>query len=104
MSKLQVTRGARGRALFPPLLALALAGCANTMPGPQTGRPDGAGPAGMHGHMHTDDMQAMCERHRKEMTGKTPAEQKRLMDEHMQSMTPEMRERARRMHEQCQPS
>ena len=94
MGKLRLFGDTCLRAVPPALLALA--GC--TMPGPH------AGTGGMHGHMHTDDTQAMCEHHRKEMAGKTPAEQQRMMDEHMRSMTPEMRERARKMHEKCQPS
>lgn len=73
------------------LLAGVLAGCA--MPG-------------RHGHMdhHASqamDMKAMCDMHRKEMAGKTAAEQQALMQEHLKSMSPEMRQRMQTMHAQC---
>ena len=74
------------------LLAIGLAGCV-------------AGPskrdAPAHAGMGTMDMQAMCEMHKKKMSGKAPAEQQAMMQEHMKSMTPEMRQRMQAMHEQC---
>lgn len=73
-------------------LAVGLAGCA-------------AAPAKSDAHaragMGTMDMQAMCEMHKKKMSGKPPAEQQAMMQEHMKSMTPEMRQRMQAMHEQC---
>ena len=47
------------------------------------------------------DMQSMCDMHKKEMSGKSPAERQAHMDEHMKSMPPEMRQRMQAMHEQC---
>jgi hypothetical protein len=74
------------------LLAAGLAGCA-------------AGPQNSDAHAHEDmgtmDMQSMCEMHKKMMSGKPSAEQQAMMQEHMKSMTPEMRQRMQAMHEQC---
>lgn len=47
------------------------------------------------------DPQAMCEMHRNMMAGKTPQERQAMMDEHMKSMSPEMRQRMQAMHAQC---
>lgn len=74
------------------LLVGALVGCAAS---PQKITDQG------HASMGTMDMQAMCERHKKMMSGNTAAEQHAMMQEHMQSMTPEMRQRMQAMHEQC---
>ena len=73
------------------LLAVGLAGCA-------------AGPAKSDDHaatMGAMDMQSHCEMHKKMMSDKSPAEQQAMMNEHMKSMTPEMRQRMQAMHEQC---
>lgn len=72
------------------LLAAALAGCAA-----------GGDHMGHHaaGSM---DAKAMCEMHRKEMAGKTAAEQQALMQEHMKGMAPDMRQRMQEMHARCQ--
>jgi Spy/CpxP family protein refolding chaperone len=76
------------------LLVVGLAGCA-------------AG-HGMSAHRHAGmggtggmDMQSHCEMHKKMMAGKSPAEQQAMMQDHMKSMTPEMRQRMQSMHEQC---
>lgn len=50
------------------------------------------------------DMQAMCEKHKSMMAGKSTAEQQTMMSEHMKSMSPEMRTRMRTMHEKCNAS
>lgn len=75
------------------LLAVGLAGCT-------------ASPAKSGAHSHADmngmDMQSHCEMHKKMMSGKSSAEQQAMMQEHMKSMTPEMRQRMQKMHEQCQ--
>jgi hypothetical protein len=47
------------------------------------------------------DTQSHCEMHRKMMAGKPPAQQQAMMQEHMKSMAPEMRQRMQAMHEQC---
>lgn len=64
-----------------------------------------AAPQKSDAHAHADtgamDMQAMCEMHKNMMSGKPPAEQQAVMQEHMKSMTPEMRRRAQAMHEKC---
>jgi len=39
--------------------------------------------------------------HKKMMSGKPSAEQQAMMQEHMKSMTPEMRQRMQAMHDQC---
>lgn len=72
------------------LVSATLAGCA----------------AGPHAHMSHHgatgmDPKAMCEMHRKEMAGKTAAEQQALMQEHMQGMAPDMRQRMQEMHARC---
>ena len=74
------------------LLAGALAGCAAA---PQKGA-DHA-----HAAMGSMDMQAHCEMHKKMMSGKSSAEQQAVMQEHMKTMSPDMRQRMQAMHEQC---
>ena len=50
------------------------------------------------------DMQAMCEKHKSMMAGKSSAEQQAMMNEHMKSMSPEMQTRMKTMHEKCNAS
>ena len=50
------------------------------------------------------DMQAMCDRHKGMMAGKSPAEQQAMMTDHMKSMSPEMRTRMQAMYEKCKAS
>lgn len=50
------------------------------------------------------DMQAMCEMHKGMMAGKSTAEQQTMLNEHMKSMSPEMRARMQAMHEKCKTS
>lgn len=50
------------------------------------------------------DMQAMCEKHKAMMAGKSTAEQQAMMSEHMKSMSPEMRTRMQTMYETCKAS
>ena len=50
------------------------------------------------------DMQAMCEKHKAMMAGKSPAEQQAMMNEHMKSMSPEMQTRMQAMHAKCTTS
>ena len=50
------------------------------------------------------DMQAMCEKHKAMMAGKSTADQQTMMNEHMKSMSPEMRTRMQAMHEKCPTS
>jgi hypothetical protein len=45
------------------------------------------------GHMGMMDMKSLCEMHKTVMNAKTPAERERIMDEYMQSVSPEMRQR-----------
>ncbi len=73
-------------------LALGLAGCAAV---------PAKGADHAHATMGAMDMQSHCEMHKKMMSGKPSAEQKAMMQEHMKSMTPEMRQRMHAMHEQC---
>jgi hypothetical protein len=74
------------------LLTLALAGCA---------APPHRGGAHAHDGMGAMDMQAMCDRHKQMMGGKTSAEQQAMMQEHMKGMTPEMHQRMQSMHQHC---
>jgi len=64
-----------------------------------------AAPAARQDHAHAPmgamDTQSHCEMHRKMMAGKPPAQQQAMMQEHMKSMAPEMRQRMQAMHEQC---
>lgn len=64
-----------------------------------------AAPARSGAHAHTTmapmDPQAHCEMHKKKMAGISPAQQQAMMQEHMKSMPPEMRQRMQAMHEQC---
>jgi hypothetical protein len=75
------------------LLATVLAGCAGA-------------PAGSQAHAHANmggmDPQAMCEMHKRMMSGQPSAEQQAMMQEHMKAMTPEMHQRMHAMHERCQ--
>jgi hypothetical protein len=79
--------------IFLPLAFVGvLAGCAAGAPKSE---------AHAHTTMGATDMQSMCEMHKKMMDGKPPSEQQAMMQEHMKSMTPEMRQRMQAMHEQC---
>ena len=78
--------------LVPLAMAGVLAGCAAGAP-----RND------VHSHATAGamDTQSHCEMHQKMMSGKTAADRQAMMQEHMKSMTPEMQQRMRTMHEQC---
>jgi hypothetical protein len=78
--------------LSSALLVAALAGCAAMSP-----------KSGEHDHSTTPamDAQSHCEMHGKMMAGKSSAERHAMMQEHMKSMSPEMRQRMHAMHEQC---
>ena len=80
------------------LVAGFIGGCAT---GPSTPGSMGSmgGMSGMGaGQM---DMQAMCEKHKSMMAGKSAAEQQAMMNEHMKSMSPEMQTHMKAMHEKC---
>ncbi len=75
------------------LLVVGLAGCASA-------------PAKSGDHSHAAatgamDMQSHCEMHKKMSAGKTSADQQAMMQEHMKSMSSDMRQRMQAMHEQC---
>lgn len=74
------------------LLAGALVGCAVA---PRMGS--------HHAHATTGamDVQAHCEMHKKKMGSQPSAEQQAMMQEHLKSMPPEMRQRMQAIHEQC---
>ena len=83
------------------LVAGFIGGCAT---GPSTPGSMGSmgGMSGMGaGQM---DMQAMCEKHKSMMAGKSAAEQQAMMIDHMKSMSPEMQTRMKTMHEKCNAS
>lgn len=77
------------------LLAALAGGCA-------TGASSSGGMSAISGGQM--DMQAMCEKHKGMMAGKSSAEQQAMMNEHMKSMPPEMRTRMQAMHEKCNAS
>jgi hypothetical protein len=55
-------------------------------------------------HAHTGDttdVQSTREMHKKMMGGKPSEQQQAMMQDHMRSMTPEMRQRMQAMHDQC---
>lgn len=78
--------------------AALIGGCASDR---VESRPSMAMSSGAAGQM---DMQRMCEMHKSMMAGKSAAEQQAMMNEHMKSMSPEMRSRMQAMHEQCRGS
>jgi hypothetical protein len=73
------------------LLAVGLAGCAASAKSDDHA----------HATMGAKDMQSHCEMPKKMMSGKPSAEQQTMMEKHMTSMTPEMRQRMQAMHDQC---
>lgn len=77
--------------LASALLALGLGGCAASAKSDDHA----------HATMGAKDMQSHCEMHKKMMSGKSSAEQQTMMEKHMTSMTPEMRQRMQAMHERC---
>ena len=77
------------------LLAGLIGGCA-------TGTSSSGSMGGMSGGQM--DMQAMCEKHKAMMAGKSTVEQQGMMNEHMKSMSPEMRTRTQAMYEKCKAS
>jgi len=85
------------RSLFPVVAVVALlsAGCTH-MAGHDMEHHSG-------GAMHhgAQDMQAMCDMHKQMMGGKTEAERRAIIDEHMKRMSPEMRQHMQAMQEQC---
>ena len=50
------------------------------------------------------DTQAMCDRHKSMMAGKSTAEQQTMMNHQMKSMPPEMLSRMQAMYEKCKTS
>lgn len=79
-----------------PLAAVVVVAGLNGCAAVPTGSGDHA-----HSSMGAMDIQAHCEMHKKMMLGKPSAEQQAMMQEHMKSMTLEMRQRMQAMHEQC---
>ena len=80
------------------LLAGLIGGCASGAS--NSGSMDGMG--GMSGGQM--DMQEMCAKHKSMMAGKSTAEQQAMMNEHMKSMSPEMRTRMQAMQARCNAS
>jgi len=83
------------------LLAGLVGGCATGTSSPSS-MGNMSGMSGMSGGQM--DMQAMCEKHKGMMAGKSPAEQQAMMNDHMKSMSPEMQTRMKAMHEKCTAS
>ena len=79
--------------------AVLVGGCATGSPSSMDGMSGKSGKSG--GQM---DMQAMCEKHKSMMAGKSISEQHAMMNENMRSMSPEMRTRMQAMHEKCNAS
>lgn len=101
-------------ALFAAIVAsMALAGCATTTenarhrqhhPAAASASTTATASPGMHHgqmEMMMHDPKAMCEMHKKMMSGKTPEEQKAMMDERMKSMSPEMMKKHHAMMAEC---
>lgn len=80
------------------LLAGLISGCAT---GASSSNSMGGMGAMSGGQM---DMQAMCGMHKGMMAGKSTSEQQAMMNEHMKSMSPDMRARMQAMHEKCMAS
>ena len=83
------------------LLAGLIGGCATGTSSPSS-MGNMSGMSGMSGGQM--DMQAMCEKHKGMMAGKSPSEQQAMMNDHMKSMSPEMQTRMKAMHEKCTAS
>ena len=92
---------------------LAIAGCATppeaehgqhhpgTTTAPTAGMMSPGAPAGQMARMDVKDMKAMCEMHKRMMSGQTPEQQKAMTDERMKSMSPEMMSRHMAMMQEC---
>lgn len=80
--------------------ATAIAGCA-TSPESQHRHPspDGAAAAQGGGMMEAS---AMCDKHKKMMSGKSPEEVKAMKEAHMKAMSPDMQKKHAAMMEKCQ--
>jgi hypothetical protein len=88
------------------VLLAALTGCAATgSEGRHASQTTTAGPSGRGGMQGQQgmmmDMLAMCDMHKQQMAGKSPQERQAMMDEHMRSMPPQMRDRMQSMLRQC---
>jgi hypothetical protein len=90
--------------------AMAIAGCATTREAEHSQHhPDATtaptagmmSPGASGGQMAMMDMKAMCDMHKKMMSGKTPEEQKAMMDERRKSMSPEMMKKQMAMMQEC---
>jgi hypothetical protein len=93
--------------------AMAMTGCATSQdPAHSEHHPDTSSaqparimsqsaPGDQMAMMDMKDMKAMCDMHKKMMTGKTPDEQKTMMDERMKSMSPELMNKHMAMMEKC---
>jgi hypothetical protein len=105
-----------GSLVFALVAATALTGCAAMQDEHLQHHPAAAsatspggmgqgGPAGQMGMMSGADgqmdMKSMCEMHNKMMGSKTPEQQKAMMDDHMKSMSPEMKQHHMDMMKQC---
>lgn len=94
------------RIAAPAALTLILAGCAaaggrhaNDAAAGSYGGGTGTGMGmGAQGGM---DMTSMCEMHKKNMAGKSVAERQAMIDQHMESMSPERRAQMREMMANC---
>lgn len=77
-----------------------LAGCAGNLGAHHA--EGGGGGSMMHGMTPgSQDMQAMCDMHKQMMAGKSAAEQRAIMDEHMKRMSPSMRQHMQSVQEHC---
>jgi surface antigen len=92
------------------VLMVALTGCATNQDAQHDGHhaeaatskasgPMVGGPSG--DQMSMMDMKAMCDMHQKMMRSKTPEEQRAMINEHMKTMSPEMRQQHMAMMEKC---
>ena len=80
--------------LLAPVLLAGLAGCAANM---RSAHHQPGGPM----HMSAGDMQAMCDMHNQMMSGKTPEQRRAIIEEHVKSMSPDMRHHMEMMQHHC---
>ena len=86
------------------VLAGLFGGCATgtSSPGSMANMGGMSGMSGMGSEQM--DTQGMCDGRKSMMTGKSTDEQQAKMNDHMKSMTPEMRTRMQAMYEKCKTS
>lgn len=78
-----------------------LGGCADMGPRSHGHGATAGAPASMGSQAEPMDMQAMCERHKQMMAGRSQQEQQALVQQQMMAMSPEMQQRMQAMMRTC---